>query len=92
MAVGSGQISVAGTPATLLASAPQASPPNATQYVLLAADANFDVYLGGTGVTTSTGFKFAAATTAPLPLALYPGDALYGVTSGSTATIGVLVT
>ena len=92
MAVGSGQISVAGTPATLLASAPVSSALTARQYVLLLADANFDVYLGGTGVTTSTGFKLAAATTAPLPLALYAGDAVYGVTGGSTATISVLVT
>jgi hypothetical protein len=88
---GSAQVSVGASAPALLASAGTAGYPSQAGSVLILPDATTDVYLGGPGVSSATGFKLAHATS-PLTVPLFPGDALYAVTSSSTATIGVLQT
>jgi hypothetical protein len=46
------------------------------------------IYLGGGGVSGTTG----AGVTAPLRVPLFPGDQVYAVTASGTATITVLQT
>jgi hypothetical protein len=52
-------------------------------------DASKDVFLGGTGVTTSAyGHKLAAGLAVAVQLA--PGESIYGVVSSGTASVGLL--
>jgi hypothetical protein len=92
MTVGSNQVSV-GTAATLLASVPASTGyPGQVGTVELLADATVDVFLGGSGVTSSTGLKLKAGATTPLLVPMYAGESVYGITAASTATVGVLQT
>lgn len=50
------------------------------------------IYLGGSGVTTTNGFQLALSTQTPVPLelTLQPGDSLYGIASTGTPVVEVL--
>lgn len=50
------------------------------------------VFLGGSGVTTATGYPVATGTSLPWPVALSVGEALYGIVAGTTQVVNVLRT
>jgi hypothetical protein len=58
--------------------------------VLISNPAGQTVYLGGSGVTTSTGFPVAASTVLTVPTNGGVGCQLYGVVTSSTATVSYL--
>jgi hypothetical protein len=49
--------------------------------VAITADADQDLYVGGSGVTTSTGFKVPKDTS--FFIVLNPGERIYGIAGGS---------
>jgi len=91
MAVGSQQYSVS-TTAVLIGSVPASPQPGPVGALLVLADATTDAYVGGVGVTSTNGMKVTHAVSAPVPITLYPGDAVYAITASGTATLGVLQT
>lgn len=90
MAVGSNQVAVTST-RQVIASGPPISNPGAVGSVWLYPDAANEVYIGGSNVSTTNGFKILHGTVLVGPFALYAGDVLYAVTA-TTATLGVLQT
>lgn len=50
------------------------------------------IFLGGSGVTTGTGYSLAAGASLPWPLQLGVGEALYGIVAASTENAKVLRT
>lgn len=91
--VGSNQVAVGTSTAVVLAGVPAEAVnigPAATVWLL--PDATNDVYLGGVGVTTSTGCKLTHGTALVGPFTLFAGDTLYAIASGGSATVGVLQT
>lgn len=89
MAVGSSQTTV-GTDAVLLAQAPGSGGPGPVGSVLISNGAGDDIYLGGSGVTTSNGSLLAASTA--VTLWLFPGDAIYAVAATDSSDVGTLQT
>ena len=57
--------------------------------VVLSGGSAADIYIGGPGVDSTTGYPVADST---LTLLLGPGDDLYAVAGAGTPTINVLVT
>lgn len=90
MTVGSGQVAVTGT-RQVIASAPTVSNSGAVGSVWLYPDAANEVYIGGSNVSTTNGFKILHGTVPAGPFTLYAGDVLYAITA-TTATLGVLQT
>jgi hypothetical protein len=79
MAVSTGQVAVTSTAAKLFTSGPA---PIAHALVYSSAAA----WIGGSGVTSSTGFPIPATTPVQIPLTGAEDDSVYAVTS-STATV-----
>lgn len=88
MAVTSAQVSV-GTTATELSAADTDTRLGQTLIVKNASAATA-VFLGGSGVTTSTGLSLAAAATVTVELG--QGEELYGIVAAATETVHVLRT
>lgn len=82
----SGVVSV-GTTATLICTVGSA-PEN--DGVLINNGGSVTVYLGGSGVTASTGFPVAENTTVTVPTTGAEGLALYGITSSSTSNVAYI--
>jgi len=80
-----GQVSV-DTTATFITTVGQGAPDS--DGVLVSASAA--CFIGGPGVTTSTGFALAADTPTLIPTSGAVNAALYGVTSSGTATISFI--
>lgn len=83
MAYSSGQVSV-GTSATAIVTT---GPAPAFDVVIYS---SATVYIGGAGVTTSTGLEIPASTPTRIPSTGAEDDTLYGVVASSTATVGYL--
>jgi hypothetical protein len=90
MAVGSQQYAITSA-AAVIAATPSGTFIGPGGAVWLTPDSTNDVFIGGTGVTVSTGFKILHGTAQVGPFTLYSGDVLYAVTA-TTATLGVLQT
>jgi hypothetical protein len=90
VSVGSQQFTVT-TAAVVIAQAPAGPSPGPVGAVLVANSTGSAVtaYLGGSHVTSATGYPLAQNATAVITL--FAGDVLYAV-SGSTATLSVLQT
>jgi hypothetical protein len=87
MAVTSKQVSV-GTTATSIVTA---DTDGNTVFITMENAGNF--YLGGPGVTTSTGMRMEHANgMVPMEIKLGAGEALYGVTASGTEVVTVLIT
>jgi hypothetical protein len=82
MPVSTGQVAVTSSATRLFASGP-APITHALVYSTAAA------WIGGSGVTSSTGFPIPATTAVQVPLTGSENDSLYAVTS-STATVSYL--
>lgn len=89
MAVVGAVVAVA-TTATLLSGADGDSIAGQSIYVSNAG-AN-PIFLGGSGVTTGTGYSLAAGASLPWPVRLGVGEALYGIVTASTENAKVLRT
>jgi len=74
------------TTATLLASNPLRASTDLLP-VTLRNDSGFDIYLGGSGVTSSTGLRLADGDV--LPFELGQGDDLYAIVPSGTAALQV---
>lgn len=88
MAVSSAPVTVT-TTATLL-SAAETDGDARLSLLLKVPTGGATVFLGGSGVTTATGFPAAAGE--PYAFDLAPGDALYGIVAASTQAVNVLRT
>ncbi|MFF0183551.1 hypothetical protein [Streptomyces sp. NPDC005244] len=89
MAVVGAAVSVA-TTATLLSGADGDNVAGQSIYVTNAG-AN-PIFLGGSGVTTATGYPVAAGASLPWAVALGVGEALYGIVAAATESAKVLRT
>ncbi|MCX4912810.1 hypothetical protein [Streptomyces sp. NBC_00687] len=78
------------TAATLLSGADGDSVSGQTVYVTNAG-AN-PIFLGGSGVSTATGYPLAAGVSLPWPVVLGVGEALYGIVAAATESAKVLRT
>ncbi|MFJ4828398.1 hypothetical protein ACIP79_00430 [Streptomyces sp. NPDC088747] len=78
------------TSATLLTAADTDSVSGQSIYVTNAG--SNPIFLGGSGVTTGTGYSLAAGASLPWPLVLGIGEALYGIVAASTENAKVLRT
>lgn len=93
MAVSHSSVTVGTTAASLTAGVDDASGNNydVARRVILTNTGATDVYIGGSGVTTSAyGYKLAAS--ASLALELISGDEPFGIVSTGTAVVRVLHT
>lgn len=83
MPYSSGQASVGTTATKILTTGPNPS-------YAVAIYSSATVYVGGSGVTTTTGLEIPASTVVTLPSTGSEEDSLYGVVSSSTATVSYL--
>lgn len=82
MALRTAQITVSTTAVELRPSGAPTSPDFGSRASLaITADASEDLYVGGSGVTTSTGFKVPQGTS--FFIILNPGERIYGIAGGS---------
>lgn len=86
-----GAVVAVGTTATLLSGADGDNIAGQSIYVTNASATN-PIFLGGSGVTTATGYSLAANTSLPWPIVLGVGEALYGIVSAATENAKVLRT
>ena len=87
MAVGSAQVSVTTSTAAAL-TVTETDDRAGSSICVQNTDSTNPVYLGPSGVTSSTGFKLAAGAVAALDVE--PGDTLYAIATGGTVVVHVL--
>lgn len=85
-----GAVVAAATTATLLSGADTDNISGQSIYVTNAGAQ--PIFLGGSGVTTATGYSLAAGASLPWPIVLGVGEALYGIVSAATENAKVLRT
>lgn len=91
MAVGDGRAVSVGTSATRLDTADDTGDRQAGESLLVYNNSSVTIYIGGAGVTTSTGMPVAANSYGP-GMDLQTGDALYGIVASGTAEMRVFET
>jgi hypothetical protein len=88
---GSAQIPVGAATALLLAAAPPGITPGQIGWAYISVPAGGgSLWLGGPGVTSTNGANVPAGNNLPMPL--FSGDQIFGVSSTGTVTVGVLQT
>lgn len=86
-----GAVVAVGTTATLLSAADTDNIAGQCIYVTNASATN-PIFLGGSGVTTGTGYSLAPGASLPWRVDLSVGEALYGIVAAATENAKVLRT